>query len=231
MFRPLGRFVAAAIVGVSIAAGAFTAGQITAQPVPAAVTDGKLQQEFTCVPLPTSQAIYGDSITSWKPAFANDWRQSWVYWASSNEFPASHGWALPGATLAEMAAHATDSPARVVQIMGGTNDLPIPAVGKVGTPKDQMIASIDRIVAVENPQKVVILAVPPFGWNYYESNLWNQELRAHAEFRGWQFFDPWTGLRDPSGAWWPGTSSDLVHPSPLYTWHPGSLIYTNLKNL
>lgn len=223
--------IAAISLVLAVAAGSYTAGTIGAQQEQPAAKSSLAQ--MICKPEPVHQAIYGDSITSWKPAFNRDWRQSWVYWASSNEFPASYGWSYPGATLAQMAVNATNSPAQVVQIMGGTNDLPInaPGVVKAGTPKAQMLASIDRIVAVEKPERVVLLAVPPFGWNYAESNTWNAELRAHAEAQGWDFVDPWVGMRDPSGAWWPGLSNDAVHPSPLYTWAPGQAIYAHLNSM
>lgn len=217
--------LAASLVLAGYTAATITQPSVTPAPVQAIVGDQ------ICYTGPVKQAIYGDSETAWLTPFNGDWRQSWVYWASSNDYPAAHGWALPGATLADMAAHATDSDAKIVQIMGGTNDLPIPSLGKPGTPKADMLASIDRIVAIENPEAVVLLAVPPFGWNYYESNTWNEELRQHAAAQGWHFFDPWVGLRDPNGAWWPGTSYDLVHPAPLYTWHPGSLIYSFIRGL
>ena len=212
-----------ALAIVALIAGAYTYGASTVRPA--------IVGPEVCTTQPVKVAHFGDSVTSWQPAYGNDWRQSWVYWASSNEFPAVGGWAQPGATLAQMAVNATDTGAQVVTIMGGTNDLPILAQGKPGTPRPSMLASIDLIVAKTTPEQVVILAVPPFGWNYHESNVWNTELAAHAQSRGWRFLDPWTGLRDPGGAWWPGTSTDLVHPAPAYTWHPGGLIFTFLRGL
>lgn len=233
----LRRATVSTLVAASLVLTGYTAGTLAAQTptVEQAVAQTaerpRLVGDQVCTTGPIHQAIYGDSITSFRPAYANNWKQSWVYWASSNAYPATHGWAYPGATLAQMAAHATNSNAKVVQIMGGTNDLPIMALGKPGTPKVQMLASIDQIVAIESPEVVVILAVPPFGWNYHESNVWNQQLREHAALRGWEFFDPWVGLRDPNGAWWPGTSNDLVHPGPAYTWHPGGLVYSHLLGM
>ena len=226
------RVTLSTVLGASLLFTGFSLGQahstVTSPVTPAPTA---LVGDQTCTTGPISQAIYGDSITSWNPPYAGDRNRSWVVWASSNEYPALHGYAYPGVTLAQMAANATDSPAKVVTIMGGTNDLPIMALGKAGTPKAQMLASIDQIVSIENPEEVVLLAVPPFGWNYYESNTWNAELQAHAEASGYHFFDPWTGYKDSNGAWWPGLSSDLVHPNPQYVSVAGKAIYQHLLGL
>lgn len=227
---------ATAVLGTSLLFTGYSLGQAApAAPVPVAqATPVKtLTGDQVCTTAPIYQAIYGDSITSFNPPYAGDINRSWAIWASSNAYPASYGWAYPGANLAQMAAHATNSPAKVVTIMGGTNDLAInaPGVVKAGTPKAQMLASIDQIVAIEQPEEVVILAVPPFGWNYYESTTWNAELAAHAAAKGYNFFDPWTGYRDANGAWWPGLSNDAVHPNPAYVSIAGKAIYANLLGL
>lgn len=176
-------------------------------------------------PGPVRVAIIGDSITSWDPPYAGDPAQSWVFTATSNEMPLVGGWALPGASIGDMADHLEPVDADVFLIMAGTNDLPIKSHRIKGTPVADRIATLDQMVARVTTEHVIVLAVAPFGFDHAVGVEWNAHLREYAAARGFAFVDPWVHVRDASGGWLPGADrGDGVHPSPATATHVGNVI-------
>ncbi len=159
-------------------------------------------------PLPTI-AIVGDSTTAWDYEVGGDPTLSWVTTASAS-VQVVCGWAQSGATVGVMLEAATPCPqARFLVLMGGTND--IPGDG----PIPERLAAIDGIAATVGAQYTVIVLVAPLDKYAPRVLEWNAALTAHAQERGWMLVDPWAPVRDPSGAFLPGTAIwDNVHPTP-----------------
>jgi len=154
-------------------------------------------------------AIVGDSTTAWDYSVGGDPTLSWTTTALQSVQMVC-GWAESGATVSVMLEAATPCPqARFLVLMGGTNDIP------GGGPIDARLAAIDGIAATVGAQYTVIVLVAPL--DKYASGVleWNAALTAHAQQRGWMLVDPWAPVRDPSGAFLPGTAIwDNVHPTP-----------------
>ncbi len=159
-------------------------------------------------PAPTI-AIVGDSTTAWDYSVGGDPTLSWTSTALQSVQMVC-GWAESGATVSVMWEAATPCPqARFLVLMGGTNDIP------GGGPIDARLAAIDGIAETVGAQYTVIVLVAPLD-KYAPGVLeWNAALTAHAQARGWMLVDPWAPVRDPSGAFLPGTAIwDNVHPTP-----------------
>lgn len=202
------RALAVAALVASVGLGGYAAGAMT-QPEPAALG------QLVCAPAPVRVAIVGDSETSWSPPYAGKPAQSWVNTMKSAATPVVGGWAVPGATIADMESGLKYVEADVFVMMVGTNDLPIPYRGKVGTPVDQRLAAMDRMAVKMNATETVVLAVPPFGYGIGQGELWNAQLRDYATSRGFTYLDPWTHAKDSKGMWKAGAHyGDAVHPSP-----------------
>ncbi|HWH97491.1 MAG TPA: SGNH/GDSL hydrolase family protein [Pseudolysinimonas sp.] len=154
-------------------------------------------------------AIVGDSTTAWDYDVGGDPTLSWVSTASSS-VQVVCGWAESGATVSEMLEAATPCPqARFLVLMGGTNDIP------GDTPIPERLAAIDGIAATVGAQYTVLVHVAPLDKYAPRVLEWNAALTAHAQQRGWVLVDPWAPVRDPSGAFLPGTAIwDNVHPTP-----------------
>lgn len=175
-------------------------------PRPPAVADRLSGERVEVQPL--GVAVFGDSITAWDPPYAGDPAQSWVNTARV-DVPFTCGWAVPGATLGEMAAGAVPCSAFFLVVMGGTNDL------YLGVPVEDRLAAIDSIVATVAAREVVISAVAPYGFDWAAGVQWNAELAAYASAHHFRFIDPWGAVRTADGAWLPGADrGDRVHPSP-----------------
>lgn len=170
-------------------------------------------------PEPLRLAVVGDSITAWSPPFGGDPAQSWVYSATSNDMPLVGGWAIPGAKLAEMAAGVRYLDTDALVIMGGTNDL------YYGTPIVDRLASIDAIAATYGARYTILAATAPYGFGWAAGVEWNATLAAHAEARGWHYVDPWAGVRQPDGSWYPTTDyGDGIHPNPVTAAYVGGVM-------
>jgi len=156
-------------------------------------------------------AAVGDSITAWIDRGGVHNHLTWVSFAESPDlhFIENEGWAAGGAKLAEMQANVRPITADVLIIAAGTNDLG----DKWGTPIGERLASIDMIVAISDPPKVVLAAVPPLDSHPAWAIEWNTVLQQFAEQRGWSFIDPWADVRSPDGQYLPGLTIDGIHPT------------------
>ena len=207
------RFVAALasvllLAGCTAGAGADLARSPDVPPPP--VRHANLDPDVLADPeVPATIAIVGDSTTAWDYSVGGDPTLSWTTTALQSVQMVC-GWAESGATVSVMLEAATPCPqARFLVLMGGTNDIP------GGGPIPDRLAAIDGIAATVGAQYTVLVLVAPL--DKYASGVleWNTALTAHAQQRGWILVDPWAPVRDPSGAFLPGTAIwDNVHPTP-----------------
>lgn len=192
-------------------AGADSDVDAVADQIRAHATAPPLATQATADPEPAPTiAIVGDSTTAWDYSVGGDPTLSWTTTALSSGVQMVCGWAESGATVSVMLEAATPCPqARFLVLMGGTNDIP------GGGPIPDRLAAIDGIALTVGAQYTVIVLVAPL--DKYASGVleWNAALTAHAQARGWMLVDPWAPVRDPSGAFLPGTAIwDNVHPTP-----------------
>lgn len=95
---------------------------------------------------------------------------------------------------------------------------------KQATPVAARLAALDRMAEEMHAPHTVVLAVPPFGYDWAQGAQWNAQLKAYAEDRGFEFVDPWVDLRD-GNSWKPGAHrGDKVHPSPASAAIAGEVI-------
>jgi len=95
---------------------------------------------------------------------------------------------------------------------------------KQGTPVAARLAALDRMAAKMHAEHTVILATPPFGYDWALGAQWNAQLKAYAADRGFEFVDPWVNLRT-GNSWTPGTvRPDKVHPTPASAAIAGAVI-------
>ena len=136
------------------------------------------------------------------------------------------GWAVPGATTADMLAgvEPTDWTADVLVVMAGTNDL------VRGLPWEQSAADIEGVVAAAGAPTVVVVAIAPNDPRAAARNGYNAALADLASRNGWTYLDPW-GEVDAGGAFTPGASPDGVHPTPAVAAEVGSRIGRSLAAL
>ncbi|GAB3357437.1 SGNH/GDSL hydrolase family protein [Modestobacter lapidis] len=159
----------------------------------------------------TSFVAVGDSLTAGPvplPELRFPGSGSWVGAAQGAALDLRGGWAVPGATTADMLAGVQRQDADVVVVLAGTNDI------SRGIPWATRAANIQAIVATVGAGDVLLSAVPPLDPHPAEALDHNSRLAALAQERGWAFTDPWTGVRTPAGTFVPGASADGVHPTP-----------------
>lgn len=163
-------------------------------------------------PAPLDIVVYGDSNTT---GFAGTLEAgaaaglAWVAHLPSEEYSWSGGWAVDGATTADMASAATPMPgADLLIVMGGTNDI------ARGVPLDTVIANILHIAEVVDAPRVAVAAIAPLNVLPGEALALNEALETFAREQAWAFVDPWRDLRHRDGTWIEGYSPDGVHASP-----------------
>ncbi|MEE1622302.1 SGNH/GDSL hydrolase family protein [Zafaria sp. Z1313] len=158
-------------------------------------------------------AVAGDSITA-DHAFPEDVRRrevgerSWVRHAQAPGVEFTGGWAVGGATSADMAAGLGAVDADVLVVLAGTNDI------YRGTAPERIGANLIRLVEAAGAPRVVVSSIPPrdgFGGPTLEYNAW---LEAFAAEQGWEWVDAAAGLRaaDDPGRFAPGMAYDGIHP-------------------
>jgi hypothetical protein len=103
--------------------------------------------------------------------------------------------------------------AQVLVVELGTNDV------NQAVPTATTVANIDALVDEVGAEHVLVMAEPPAD---HTTSRWGADrrtgqlvlsraLRADAEAHGWSYVDPFTQLRQPDGAWDPGTTPDGIH--------------------
>lgn len=118
------------------------------------------------------------------------------------------GWARGGATTDDMVRNVTAAPnANTLVMLAGSNDL----ANRV--PFDTTRANLERIAETVGTDRVVLSAIPPRDADPAGAVRFNEQLKALAQERGWEFIDPTAGIRD-NNRYAPGMSNDGIHPTP-----------------
>jgi acyl-CoA thioesterase-1 len=155
-------------------------------------------------------AVIGDSITAGSEARSSATAPgpgAWLRWVGGAPLKLQDGWAAPGASTADMRAHAGPSTAEVLVMLGGTNDI------SRGIDWADSAADLRAIAASVGSGSVLALAIPPSDAHPVERGGFNVALAQLAADEGWGYLDPWTSV-DAGGAYAPGASLDGIHPTP-----------------
>lgn len=157
---------------------------------------------------PVTFAVVGDSITAWDST--DPLAGSWVEYAVAPRVRFEGGWAVPGATTANMRDGVGTVPdAEVLVVMAGTNDF-LPDFPDY-TP-DRTCETIRAIVAETGIPHVVLSAIAPNDFRQELTDELNRALRALAASESWTFVDPWSDIRRPDGGYATGATLDGIHP-------------------
>ena len=134
---------------------------------------------------------------------------SWVHYAVGAPVVLSGGWAVSGATTAQMAAGFAPPPSGtyVLVIFGGTNDVGLDLPFAKSAP--QLVAIADR---AQGAVRVFVTAIPPLTGREAQAARYNANLAALAAQRGWRFVDPMAAVSN-QGRWLDGMSHDGIHPT------------------
>jgi acyl-CoA thioesterase-1 len=155
-------------------------------------------------------AVIGDSITAGlqtRSSATAPGPGAWLRWVGGVPLRLQDGWAAPGASTADMRAHAGPSTADVLVMLGGTND-----IGR-GIDWADSAADLRAIAASVGTGSVLALALPPSDEHPAERGAFNVALAQLATDEGWGYLDPWTSV-DAGGRYAPGASADGIHPTP-----------------
>ncbi|MGY1841107.1 MULTISPECIES: GDSL-type esterase/lipase family protein [unclassified Modestobacter] len=157
---------------------------------------------------PETFAAVGDSITAGSIPLDGPTAGvgTWVTATATEPLELADGWAVPGATTADMLAAVDPMDADHLVLMGGTNDV------IRGLDPDQAMANLVAVAAEAGIPDVVLAAIPPLDSHPDAAIDFNRRLAELAQQQGWQFVDPWEGIGD-GGGYLPGTSADGIHPS------------------
>jgi hypothetical protein len=152
--------------------------------------------------------VVGDSITAGGEALAG--REvpdggSWVPAAAGEPLTFGGGWAVPGATTADMRSGVRPVDGDVLVLMGGTNDL---AQGVEWAATRDNLLTVTRTLRIDD---VLLAAVPPFDPDPEAATTLDERLQALAAEQDWTFVDPWVAVRE-DGGYAEGASLDGIHP-------------------
>jgi len=154
--------------------------------------------------------VVGDSVTAGTgplDSARHPGAMSWVPAAEGLPLDFTGGWAVPGATSAQMQDGVTALSADVLLLMAGTNDV------QAGIPWARTEEALTAISATVGADRTVLLAIPPLDGRPADGLAFNVHAAVLAQQRGWGFVDPWTGVSE-DGRYLPGGSADGVHPTP-----------------
>ena len=153
----------------------------------------------------------GDSITAGMvqatDSLSAPGATSWLNGETAARLQRVGGWAYPGTTTADMRAGFVRTPADVLVLLAGTNDL------ARGIPWEVTEANLVAIAAQAGTRNLLLVAIPPSDANPPARTAFNARLAALAGRAQWRFVDPWTGVA-VDGAWAPGTTVEGIHPTP-----------------
>ena len=162
-------------------------------------------------PPPVRLVAVGDSITvaggDIQAGFFTD--LSWVRYAVGDPIVPAGGWAVSGATTAQMAAGfapPTGEP-YVLVIFGGTNDVGLDLPFATSAPN--LVAIAER---AQDAQRVIVTAIPPLTGREAQAARYNADLAALAAQQGWTFVDPMASV-SVDGRWVDGMTHDGIHPT------------------
>ena len=162
-------------------------------------------------PPPVRLVAVGDSITvaggDIQTGFFTD--LSWVRYAVGEPIVPAGGWAVSGATTAQMAAGFTPPTGEpyVLVIFGGTNDVGLDLPFAESAPN--LVAIAER---AEDAQRVIVTAIPPLTGREAQAARYNADLAALAAQQGWTFVDPMAPV-SVDGRWVDGMTHDGIHPT------------------
>ena len=162
-------------------------------------------------PPPVRLVAVGDSITvaggDIQTGFFTD--LSWVRYAVGEPVVPAGGWAVSGATTAQMAAGfipPTGDP-YVLVIFGGTNDVSLDLPFATSAPN--LVAIAER---AQDAQRVIVTAIPPLTGREAQAAQYNADLAALAAQQGWTFVDLMAPV-SVDGRWVDGMTHDGIHPT------------------
>jgi hypothetical protein len=156
-----------------------------------------------------SYVVVGDSITAGAQptnSVSAPGPGSWLRTATGPPLTLRGGWAVPGATTADLRARVGPVTADVLVLMLGTNDL------ARDVDWDVSAANLRAIVATVGVGSVLVSAIPPSDAHPDERSMYDVRLAQLAVDQGWGFIDPWTSV-DAGGSYLAGASVDGVHPT------------------
>lgn len=159
---------------------------------------------------PVTYTYAGDSITA-RP-------DSWLHQLSDGALQNVGGFAESGYTTAQVLARVTPHPSADVLVLEvGTNDVNM----KVGSAT--MLRNIGAIAAKVGATHVLLLATPPDNLTNDPRTHVNRQrgqsqlntlLTTYAAQHGWLYADPFSAIRQGTGAYTGGSAaSDNVHPT------------------
>jgi hypothetical protein len=156
-----------------------------------------------------SYVVVGDSITAGAQptnSVSAPGPGSWLRAAAGAPLTLRGGWAVPGATTADLRGRVGPVTADILVLMAGTNDL------ARNVDWDVSAANLRAIVATVGVGSVLVSAIPPSDAHPDERSMYDVRLAQLAVEQGWGFLDPWTSV-DAGGSYLPGASVDGVHPT------------------
>lgn len=174
-------------------------------------------------PSPVRLVAVGDSITvaggDIPGAFFTD--LSWVRYAVGDPVVPYGGWAVSGATTAQMAAGFVPPAGEpyVLVIFGGTNDVGLRLPFSESGPN--LVSIADR---AQDATRVFVTAIPPLTGMESTVIRYNADLAALAAQQGWTFVDPMAAV-STQGRWLDGMTHDGIHP----TAHGAQLIGAGIR--
>ncbi|MGY1784018.1 SGNH/GDSL hydrolase family protein [Geodermatophilus sp. SYSU D00698] len=152
--------------------------------------------------------VVGDSLTAGTQPLADgrvEGEGSWVPAALGAPVKLGGGWAVPGATTADLRTGVQKVDGDVLVVMAGTNDI---ARGVDWAASRDNVLTITRTLRIDT---VVVSAIPPGPGRPEAATDYNDRLYQVAVEQGWTFVDPWEMARQGE-QWVAGASVDGVHP-------------------
>ncbi len=152
----------------------------------------------------------GDSITAGVPAEGTVAHPGPTSWLTDPWLVPGHligGWARSGAITADMRAAVVATPADLLVLLGGTNDL------ARGIPWEETAVNLRAIAATVGARAVLLSATPPSTGTPAARTAFNARLAQLATEQGWHYVDPWSTV-SAGGAFTVGSSADGIHPTP-----------------
>lgn len=169
----------------------------------------------------------GDSITAGVPAEGTVQDPGPTSWLADPRVVPGRlvgGWARSGAITDDMRAAVVPTPADVLVLLGGTNDL------ARGLPWSETADDLRAVADVVGARTVLLVATPPSTATPAARTAFNARLARLAAAEGWHHVDPWTAVAS-AGAFTAGSSDDGIHPTPAAARSAGRVIGAELGTL
>jgi lysophospholipase L1-like esterase len=198
-------------LALSLALGGTLAGSAVPPSAPAVLTPVDLSVAAGATEVRSYVAV-GDSITA--GAGPGDRLEfpgptGWVSGETAERLVGRGGWAVAGAITADMVSNVGRTPADVLVLLGGTNDL------TRGIDWETTAANLATISTSVGARSTLLVAIPPNdALGQGQRADFNARLAALAGRQGWRFLDPWGSIA-VDGRWQVGASADGIHPTPL----------------